>query len=92
MIDQDGNIIPSGEETKKPVETTVKLTPYQIEQLDPDMHKELVRKASEELARLLHASGWTVVSLTGKEGGEKEGQTWKEMRFTYTHKNTKRYD
>tara|TARA_Y100001973_G_C4982364_1_gene224832 strand:+ start:57 stop:308 length:252 start_codon:yes stop_codon:yes gene_type:complete len=80
MIDQDGNVIP---EVKK---DTITLTPYQIEQLDSDMHKELVKKASEDLARLLHSDSWSVVSINGKEGTPLEGHTWKEMRFRYKYK------
>ena len=50
---------------------------------EDELHKLQIRKASEELAKLLKAKEWKVLELKGKEKETGRGMRWKEVIFTY---------
>ena len=50
---------------------------------EDELHKLQIRKASEELAKLLEAKEWKVLELKGKEKETGKGMKWKEVIFTY---------
>ena len=50
---------------------------------EDELHKLQIRKASEELAKLLKAKEWKVLELKGKEKETGRGMRWKEIIFTY---------
>ena len=50
---------------------------------EDELHKLQIRKASEELAKLLKAKEWKVLELKGKDKENDRGMRWKEIIFTY---------
>ena len=50
---------------------------------EDELHKLQIRKASEELAKLLKAKEWKVLELKGKEKETDRGMRWKEIIFSY---------
>ena len=50
---------------------------------EDELHKLQIRKASEELAKLLKAKEWKVLELKGKDKETDRGMRWKEIIFTY---------
>ena len=50
---------------------------------EDELHKLQIRKASEELAKLLKAKEWKVLEFKGKEKETGRGMRWKELIFTY---------
>ena len=50
---------------------------------EDELHKLQIRKASEELAKLLKAKEWKVLELKGKDKETGSGMKWREIIFTY---------
>ena len=50
---------------------------------EDELHKLQIRKASEELAKLLKAKEWKVLEFKGQEKETGRGMRWKELIFTY---------
>ena len=50
---------------------------------EDELHKLQVRKAQEELAKILKAKEWKILDLKGMEKVTGRGMRWKEIIFTY---------
>ena len=50
---------------------------------EDELHKLQVRKAQEELAKILKAKEWKILDLKGQDKETGRGMRWKEIIFTY---------
>ena len=52
-------------------------------QNEDELHELQIRKAQEEVAKLIKAKEWKILDLKGLEKVTGRGMKWKELIFTY---------